>query len=72
MLQILYGWDDIKGQQEVIIVEGEIDKLSVEEAGFSNVASVPQGAPPEVRETPAPEDAQFAFLRNRWAQDCSV
>ncbi|KAJ6313853.1 hypothetical protein OIU78_017491 [Salix suchowensis] len=30
----LYGVDDIKEATKIIIVEGEIDKLSVEEAGF--------------------------------------
>ena len=31
-------------------VEGEIDKLSLEEAGFYNCVSVPDGAPPKVSE----------------------
>jgi twinkle protein len=29
-------------------VEGEIDKLSMEEAGYRNCVSVPDGAPPQV------------------------
>jgi hypothetical protein len=29
-------------------VEGEIDKLSMEEAGYLNCVSVPDGAPPQV------------------------
>lgn len=37
---MLYGLDDIAGCSEVIIVEGEMDKLSLEEAGFRNVVSV--------------------------------
>ncbi|BBN67783.1 CLP protease P4, partial [Prunus dulcis] len=41
----LYGIDDINDAAEIIIVEGEIDKLSVEEAGFCNCVSVPDGAP---------------------------
>ncbi|KAJ6297720.1 hypothetical protein OIU76_018937 [Salix suchowensis] len=41
----LYGVDDIKEATKIIIVEGEIDKLSVEEAGFRNCVSVPGGAP---------------------------
>lgn len=41
----LYGLDDINEATEIIIVEGEIDKLSVEEAGFRNCVSVPGGAP---------------------------
>ncbi len=42
--RILYGLDDIKGSDEVIIVEGEIDKLSFYEAGYKNCVSVPNGA----------------------------
>ena len=42
--RILYGLDDIKGFDEVIIVEGEIDKLSFYEAGYKNCVSVPNGA----------------------------
>ena len=42
--RILYGLDDIKGCEEVIIVEGEIDKLSFYEAGYKNCVSVPNGA----------------------------
>jgi twinkle protein len=38
---ILYGLNDI--QETTIIVEGEIDKLSFEEAGFINCISVPTG-----------------------------
>lgn len=41
--RLLYGYDDI--QPKTIIVEGEIDKLSVEVAGFANCVSVPDGAP---------------------------
>ncbi|KAJ0081565.1 hypothetical protein Patl1_11528 [Pistacia atlantica] len=40
----LYGLDDIKEAAEIIIVEGEMDKLAMEEAGFLNCASVPCGA----------------------------
>jgi twinkle protein len=42
---ILYGLDDIENEK-LIWVEGEIDKLSVEVAGFRNCVSVPNGAPP--------------------------
>lgn len=41
--RILYGINDI--ESPVIWVEGEIDKLSVEEAGFISCVSVPDGAP---------------------------
>jgi len=40
---ILYGLDDIIGQKEVVLVEGEPDKLSFWEAGIKNCASVPNG-----------------------------
>ena len=42
--KILYGIDDIKGYDEVIIVEGEMDKLAYYEAGYKNCVSVPNGA----------------------------
>jgi len=43
---LLYGLDDIKDAKTVIWVEGEMDKLSVEQAGYRNCISVPNGAPP--------------------------
>lgn len=43
--KIYYGLDDIAGADEVIICEGEIDKLSFAEAGLANCLSVPTGAP---------------------------
>jgi len=48
--KVLYGLDDIEGEEEVIIVEGEMDKLALEEAGFKNVVSVPDGAPGKVKD----------------------
>ncbi len=42
--KILYGLDHIVNQKEVIIVEGELDKLSFYEAGIKNCVSVPNGA----------------------------
>ena len=42
--KIFYGLNDIKDSKEIIIVEGEIDKLSFWEAGIKNVISVPNGA----------------------------
>ena len=41
---LLYGVDDLTDYNTAIIVEGEIDKLSCEVAGYSNVVSVPNGA----------------------------
>lgn len=41
--RLVYGYDDI--EDTTIIVEGEMDKLAVEVAGFKNCISVPDGAP---------------------------
>lgn len=43
---VLYGFDDIDPEQDLIWCEGEADKLALESAGFFNVVSVPNGAPP--------------------------
>jgi hypothetical protein len=67
-VQIFYGWDDIEGQEQIIVVEGEIDKLSLEEAGFQNATSVPNGAPAAVKDGPLPiedHDKLFSYLYNR-------
>lgn len=52
------GVDDIAGDT-AIWVEGELDKLSIEAAGFNGVVSVPNGAPPDRVKA---YDAQLAFL----------
>ncbi|KAK1432512.1 hypothetical protein QVD17_09409 [Tagetes erecta] len=65
--KILYGLDDIEGASDVIIVEGEMDKLSMEEAGFRNCVSVPDGAPPQVspKDIPSQEkDKKYQYLWN--------
>lgn len=65
--KVLYGLDDIAGQPEVVIVEGEMDKLALEEAGMRNVVSVPDGAPARVKEgslPPASEDTKYSYLWN--------
>jgi twinkle protein len=41
---IFYNLDAIKGEKECVIVEGEIDALSMHESGIFNVVSVPNGA----------------------------
>ena len=55
--RILYGLNDIG--ETCVIVEGEIDKLSVEVAGITSCVSVPDGAP-----TPTTKDyaSKFSFL----------
>ncbi|KAJ3679333.1 hypothetical protein LUZ60_017344 [Juncus effusus] len=63
--KILYGLDDIKSQSDIIIVEGEMDKLSLEEAGFKNCVSVPDGAPARVSNKELPgkeEDTKYQYL----------
>ena len=42
--KVFFNLDSIVGRKSVIIVEGEIDALSLVEAGYSNVVSVPNGA----------------------------
>jgi twinkle protein len=41
----VYGYDNIIGKKDIIITEGEADKLSFEEAGIDFSCSVPDGAP---------------------------
>ncbi|VVA28376.1 PREDICTED: twinkle [Prunus dulcis] len=65
--KIFYGLDDIKGTNDIIIVEGEIDKLAMEEAGFHNCVSVPDGAPPKVSSKDLPpeeQDTKYQYLWN--------
>lgn len=44
---IMFNYDRCNGQKEIIICEGEFDCMAFEEAGFTNVTSVNQGAPNE-------------------------
>lgn len=64
--RIFYGLDDIKQASDIIIVEGEIDKLTLNEVGYSNCVSVPDGAPEKVSEKlPSKDkDTQFEFVWN--------
>ncbi len=65
--KMLYGLNDVLGNNEIIIVEGELDKLALEEAGITNVVSVPDGAPSRVKEGDLPsaeEDAKYSYLWN--------
>lgn len=56
--RILYGLNDIDPAR-CVIVEGEIDKLSVEVAGILSCVSVPDGAPSETAKDYA---SKFSFL----------
>lgn len=58
--KILYGLDEID-QAQLIFVEGEIDKLSCRQAGFSSCVSVPDGAPAVGSK---PSDKKFEYLTN--------
>ncbi|PHT55547.1 hypothetical protein CQW23_04033 [Capsicum baccatum] len=65
--KVLYGLDGVRDADEIIIVEGEVDKLSVEEAGFPNCVSVPNGAPQSIASKeliPPEEDIRFSYLWN--------
>lgn len=43
-------------------VEGQVDKLSMEEAGFRNCVSVPDGAPAKVSNKALPVEEEVLFL----------
>ncbi|XP_044439256.1 primase homolog protein [Triticum aestivum] len=60
--KIFYGLDDIKQARDIIIVEGEIDKLSMEEAGYRNCVSVPHGAPAKVSKKLPDKDHDKKYL----------
>eukprot|EP00850_Spirogloea_muscicola_P006984 SM000034S12738 [mRNA] locus=s34:435986:444507:- [translate_table: standard] len=66
--KVLYGLDLIKGAKEIVIVEGEVDKLSMDEAGIPACVSVPDGAPAKaLDEDKMPsqdKDKKFEYLWN--------
>jgi twinkle protein len=63
--KILFGLDDLGDSNSAIIVEGELDKLALDEAGIRNVLSVPDGAPQRLKQgEPNPEDPKFEYLAN--------
>ena len=61
-----FGIDQIDATLPVIIVEGEIDALTLIECGLRNVLSVPAGAPMKVSDgkIDASEDKKFSFVWN--------
>ena len=61
-----YGIDQVDIEKPVIIVEGEIDALTLRECGIQNVLSVPSGAPMKVSngKVDATEDKKFEFVWN--------
>ncbi|XP_031263462.1 twinkle homolog protein, chloroplastic/mitochondrial-like [Pistacia vera] len=65
--KVFYGLDDIEGESDIIIVEGEMDKLSMEEAGFRNCVSVTDGAPAQVSTKDLPpedKDTGYQYIWN--------
>jgi len=58
----LYNYQNIINEEEIIFVEGEIDVLSLAEAGFINSTTLPDGAPAEA--SYRPDDARFKALEN--------
>ncbi|XP_051125285.1 twinkle homolog protein, chloroplastic/mitochondrial-like [Andrographis paniculata] len=64
--KIFYGLDDIKEASDIIIVEGEMDKLAMEEAGFRNCVSVPVGAPSKVSDKDLPSEEKDTNYRYLW------
>lgn len=61
-----FGIDNIDPAQPLIIVEGEIDALTLLEAGIPNAVSVPSGAPIKVADGKvlASEDKKFSYVWN--------
>lgn len=61
-----FGLDNIIPDRPIVIVEGEIDALTLHEAGVDNVLSVPGGAPVKVADgkVSASEDKKFSFVWN--------
>ena len=54
-----YRFDHMKGMETIIITEGEMDALSMVQAGFTNVVSVPDGA---TAPNSNPSDRKFSYL----------
>jgi twinkle protein len=63
-----YGIDNVDATLPLVIVEGEIDALTLMECGIKNVVSVPSGAPMKVSDgkVDASEDKKFAFVWSAW------
>jgi len=59
-----YGIERVKIGEPIVISEGEIDSLSIREAGIMNSVSVPNGAPIKVSDGVADpsEDKKFSYV----------
>ena len=65
--KVLYGLEDVAGQSEIVVVEGEMDKLALAEAGIAYAVSVPDGAPMRAKEgdlPPRDADVKYSYLWN--------
>ncbi len=60
--KILYNYENIHDQEEVIFVEGEMDCLSLAQVGFKNVTTLSDGASSTV--STDPNDSRFKGLGN--------
>lgn len=63
--QIFFGLDRLVPGEQVVITEGEIDALSLTEAGVENALSVPGGAPSKISEGGVinpKEDGKFSYV----------
>ena len=61
--QNFFGIDLVVKGKPIVIVEGEIDCLTLMQAGIENVVSVPSGAPMSVAAVGA-EDKRFGYVRS--------
>ena len=61
-----FGIDKVEKGKPIIIVEGEIDALTLHEIGITNAVSVPSGAPIKVADGKVlpSEDKRFAYVWN--------
>lgn len=66
----MYGLDDCAGHDEVVIAEGEMDKLAFAVAGVWHCISLPDGAPPQLSDQlpPREDDQRFEALWNSMEQ----
>lgn len=60
----LFNVDSIIDDDVVIWVEGEIDVMTLVEAGYTQVVSLPDGAPQKLKDEPDPADKRFLALAN--------